>query len=132
MRYEHVPFSKTPLKPLFERQMPQAGNRRTPNVAISFYHKGPYRPQAGPIIRLIADMSDENNILAVLDTGTEMRALSPYIDDQMQLFHSGEYVTMPTPFNKATWPTEDNDKRSISPILEIKKSGSKQHIKGDL
>jgi hypothetical protein len=38
---------------------------------------------AGPIIRMIADMSDDKNILAVLDTGTEMRAFSPYIDDQM-------------------------------------------------
>jgi acyl-homoserine lactone acylase PvdQ len=126
MKYEHVPFSKTPLKPFFERQMPQAGTRRTPNVAIFFYHKGNYRPLAGPIIRMIADMSDDKNILAVLDTGTEMRAFSPYIDDQMQLFHSGKYVTMPTPFNTDKWPSAHNQD-NLPPVIDINKTASLEH-----
>jgi acyl-homoserine lactone acylase PvdQ len=88
--------------------MPQAGTRRTPNVAIFFYHKGNYRPMAGPIIRMIADMADDSKILAILDTGTEMRAGSPFIDDQMKLFHSGKYVEMPTPYNLAKWPSAAN------------------------
>ena len=105
--------------------MPQAGSRRTPNVALFFYHKGNYRPMAGPIIRMISDMADDQKILAILDTGTEMRAGSPHIDDQMKLFHAGQYVEMPTPYNLARWPSAATDKASTL-IVEIKPVGTEQ------
>lgn len=104
-----MPLSKSPLRRFFEQKRPQDGNRRTPNVAIFFYHKGAYLPTGGPIMRMIVDMADESKILASLDTGIDQRPGGPHSTDFMDLFHSGLYVEMPMPAKGTKWPrAEDN------------------------
>lgn len=83
IEYEHVPLSKSPFKKLFEEKRPMAGSRRTPNVAVYFFHKSPYSPKFGPIIRLIADMGNDQAVLAALDTGIVQRIGSPHMTDLM-------------------------------------------------
>lgn len=117
IHYEHVPLSKTPFKKLYETIRPMAGNRRTPNVAIYFFHKTPYSPRFGPIIRLIADMNDQAKVYAALDTGIEQRFGSDHQTDMMDLFHKGEYVTMPTTVPGSEWPKGEEAK-----VLTIKKT----------
>jgi hypothetical protein len=73
IQYEHIPLSKSPFKFLYETVRPMAGSRRTPNVAIYFFHKTPYSPRFGPVIRMISDLADDNKIYAALDSGTEQR-----------------------------------------------------------
>ncbi len=99
-------MSKTPLRPFFEEVRPQEGTRRTLNVAIFFYHKGLYLPIAGPIMRLITDMKDDDKVLSILDTGQVMRKGSPYVSSMMDMFHNGEYIQMPTPKKGSKWPQE--------------------------
>ena len=72
------------------------GNRHTPNVAIYFFHKTPYSPRFGPIIRLIADMNEPKEIFAAMDTGIEQRYGSQHQTDMMAPFHKGEYIKMHT------------------------------------
>ncbi len=45
---------------------------------------------------MISDMSDESKVYGVMDTGIEQRALSVHKTDFMDLFHSDQYVVMPT------------------------------------
>jgi hypothetical protein len=101
-----MPFGKTPIRKLFEETRSMEGSRHTPNVAIYFYHKSPYSPKFGPIIRLIADMANEQSILASLDTGIEQRPGSKHRTDFMELFHRGDYVEMPTTREGSKWPTD--------------------------
>lgn len=86
------------------------GNRRTPCVAIYFYHKDPYEPKYGPIMRLISDLADTTKIVGAMDTGTEQRPLGAYRTDFMDLFHDGGFIDMPTLSNPDT------------PLLRIRKS----------
>jgi hypothetical protein len=109
-----VPFGKTPLKKLFEEKRPMEGNRRTPNVAIYFFHKSPYSPKFGAIIRMIADMGNNKSMLASMDTGIEQRAGSSHRADFMDLFHKGEYVNMPTTSKGSDWPKQEK-----TPIISI-------------
>ena len=98
------------------------GNRRTPNVAVYFYHKEPYSPKGGPIIRMIADMGDDLRILAALDTGNEQRPGNPHQNDLMDLFHSGLYIELASPVNGSKWPKGDKEK--IMHINAIKSDGT--------
>ena len=109
-----MPFAKTPLRKLFEERRPMEGSRHTPNVAIYFYHKSPYSPRFGAILRVIADMGNDHSVLACLDTGNEQRAGLKNRADFMDLFHRGDYVEMPTVKNGSQWPTE-----SQKPLLRI-------------
>lgn len=74
------------------------GSRRTASVAINFYHKTKYSPRFGPIIRFIADMSNEgkegNGILGCMDSGLEQRAMSKHRTDMMDMFHNDSYMIM--------------------------------------
>lgn len=104
------------------------GSRRTPNVAIYFFHKSPYSPRFGPIIRMIADMAEQTGMLASLDTGIEQRAGSPYRADMMDLFHKGEYVTMHTPWKGSDWPTDLLLHIESSDADEKSKKGSEEEL----
>ena len=96
------------------------GSRHTPNVAIYFYHKSPYSPRFGAIIRVIADMGDELSVLACLDTGIEQRPGFQNRADFMELFHRGDYVEMPTVKSGSKWPADGQ-----KPLLRITPVGDK-------
>lgn len=87
-----------------------AGNRHTPNVAIYFFHKTPYSPRAGPVIRMISDLSEPNFVYAALDTGLEQRYGSPHMTDLIDPFHSGEYLQIHTTESGSQWPKGDGSK----------------------
>jgi len=74
--YEHSPFSKTPLRPIFEEIRPMPGSHRTLNLAKFFYHKTPFNVKFGPIIRVVHDLGDSEKIWASMDTGIEQRSMT--------------------------------------------------------
>ena len=104
MDYDHSPFSKSPLRFFFEETRsiavtllfsPSQGNRRTPNIAVFFYHKSPYIVKFGPVIRMISSLADSDKYWGAQDTGLEQRAMSKHRTDFMDAFHNGVYMEMP-------------------------------------
>ena len=120
-----MPFGKSFLKKIFEETKLQPGNRRTPNVAIYFFHKTPYQPKFGPIIRMIVDMGDDTRILAAGDTGIEQRPFKGHHNDMMDMFHAGLYIDMHTPVQGSKWPSNE-------PILNIIANKTTQELNVDL
>eukprot|EP00347_Sterkiella_histriomuscorum_P009270 403341851 len=94
--YDHSPFSKSPLRLLFEEQRPARGSRRTNNLALYFYHKTPYSARFGSVIRMITDMNVEGKVVGAFDTGLEQRAGRPHRIDFLDMFLDGQYMDMPT------------------------------------
>jgi penicillin amidase len=56
--------------------------------------KTPFKPVAGPVYRLVADLGDLNHAEWVIDTGTSGWPKSPHYGDQYQAWRKGELVPM--------------------------------------
>lgn len=97
-----------------------AGNRHTPNVAIYFFHKTPYSPRFGPVIRMISDMSEPGFVYAALDTGLEQRYGSAHQTDLMDPFHNGEYLEIYTTEPEGKWP-----KGEVNKLFEVSAAANK-------
>ncbi len=63
IRYMHSPMSNIPvIRHLFEHHTEQPGNKRTPNVAVSFDNVPPhlkYKILAGATFRMVNDLADD-------------------------------------------------------------------------
>lgn len=56
----------------------------------------PFRAMAGPVYRMIVDLSDIENGYWIIDTGSSGWPGSPHYDDQHRLWKRGEYLPMRT------------------------------------
>jgi len=91
--YAHFPFSETPLKPLFHRSKPAAGNQR------AVYSTG-YRTEKNldglwePNMRMVISLKEGDKSYMVTDTGISENIMSKHYTDQMEVYHRGEWLEM--------------------------------------
>lgn len=79
--YMHLPFSKTPLAPLFGRKKLGAGNRRTVNVGGVNLAFNNWRTIYTANYRMIVNMDPNEKSYYVVDTGVSENPFSPNYDD---------------------------------------------------
>jgi penicillin amidase len=95
MDFKNIPFSETPLKPIWHRSYEAGGNTRTINVASHYLEQHNFDGIHGPNLRLIVDMNNQSFILTSIDTGLSDRVLSSHFQDQMELHRKGEFIPVP-------------------------------------
>lgn len=93
-RFDHKPFSQTPLRKIFERSYVGEGNRRTINVGGVNHLPNNWESWYSPNYRQVTDLSESNESFYVLDTGISESIFSPHYDDQMKLHAKSEYISM--------------------------------------
>jgi penicillin amidase len=75
----------------------------------------PFRAMAGPVYRMIVDLSDMGHAYWIVDTGVSGWPGSPHYADQHELWKRGEYVPM-----SADWPSIRKHARAV---LTLRASG---------
>ena len=118
---EHSPFGKTPLKYLLNYKHPHPGTRRTNNPATFFYHMEPYSPKFGAIVRVVADMGDDDKMFAAADSGYEQRPGWAHYADLFPDFFKGKYQQLATSTNTKDWPSSPDTR--ILTVEPAKKTG---------
>ena len=100
VRFEHLPFSDTPLRGLFEEWRDHSGNRRTPTMQMHFYQttKKRYMVQAGAVFKMIIDMNDPASAEFTMDTEVDMAGLkgAPKLGKFSELWQNDEHFRVPT------------------------------------
>ena len=94
VKYNHVPFSETPLKPIFHREFPAPGNRRTVNVASWYVLFHELKGIHSGNLRMVADMAPGSKSYFIIDSGVSENFMSPHYDDQQKLHQKGQYLEM--------------------------------------
>jgi len=102
MQYPHFPFSETPLKRLFHKQVPAAGNQRAVFSAGYLPEKGT-DAVFGPNMRMVLSLKEGENSYSVVDTGVSDNVMSKHYADQMKLYHEGEWLKMVESIDGAQW-----------------------------
>lgn len=73
--YTHGPFSGVPgLKYIYQFETEYPGSKRTPNPAMYMYNTPEakqYKFVAGAVLRMVSDLSDNDQVQVVMDVGTE-------------------------------------------------------------
>lgn len=65
------------------------------NLSFSLDSKAPrFKVKSGPAMRLIVDFADIKKSVSVLPTGQSGNFMSPYYDDQTELFNAGRFRSM--------------------------------------
>jgi len=98
--YKNIPFSETPLKPIWHRSYEAGGNTRTISVASRYIEQHNFDGVHGSNMRMICDMSQHDHVLAILDTGVSDRVMSKHYQDQMELYKEGKFIEVPLPGSK--------------------------------
>ena len=89
----HIPFSKTPLKKLFERSYSAKGSKFTVHVSKKDFQNDSWDSMYGGNIKLINSLDQVNSTsYYILDTGTSGNILSAHYDDQMNIYKEGGYL----------------------------------------
>jgi len=73
------PFDGTMMKKFYHITKPGPGNGRT--LFLSDFDKANVDGRKGPIMRLIADLSDKKNSLLIMDTGNGENIFTGHLDD---------------------------------------------------
>ena len=77
VRWEHSPFSETPLRGFFEEWRDHNGNRRTPTMQMHFYQSAgkKYMVQAGAVFKMVVDMNEPTSAWFTMDVETDQSRL---------------------------------------------------------
>eukprot|EP01015_Nassula_variabilis_P030306 TRINITY_DN663_c0_g1_i12.p1 TRINITY_DN663_c0_g1~~TRINITY_DN663_c0_g1_i12.p1 ORF type:complete len:223 (+),score=28.54 TRINITY_DN663_c0_g1_i12:173-841(+) len=92
-----LPFSKTPLRNIFERKSINGGNRRTINVG-SFYMRQArdYMSTQASNLRFLVELDEKSYPLFMLDSGQSGNVFSKHYDDMLRMHEKGEYIEVVT------------------------------------
>ena len=72
VRYEHNPFTSTPLRRFFDYTTEGYGSKRTVNIQFDApTMKERYESSGGSIQRFIADFTDHTSLYVTMDTGVD-------------------------------------------------------------
>ncbi|KAL4430319.1 hypothetical protein ABPG74_019478 [Tetrahymena malaccensis] len=88
----HIPFSKTPLKSLFERSYKSKGSKYTVHVSALDFQNDSWKGIWGGNYKMIASLDQSQDSYFILDTGVSGNFLSPHYDDQQQVYKQGNYL----------------------------------------
>ncbi|KAL4453701.1 hypothetical protein ABPG74_009597 [Tetrahymena malaccensis] len=124
-RFDHKPFSQTPLKYFFEREYIGEGNRRTINVGGVNHLPDKWDSWYSANYRQVIDMSEKNDSYFVLDTGISENIFSEHYDDQMKLHQVGKAIPM-------KFANQKDGKNLKTLNITFKKSNQKNNSKKDL
>jgi hypothetical protein len=102
VNYAHTPLSSKPIfNMFFGFEHPQPGNSRTVNVAVTF--RGKFKPHvqdvvtAGPVFRMVSDLSDMGQTQISMDMGSEQT--NPLDNEYCfwftRLWQAGRYIRIP-------------------------------------
>lgn len=81
--YPHVPFSKTPLKKIFERSFSSKGSRYTVHASPLNFANDSWEGIWGGNYKMISCLDMKNtDSFYIIDTGVSGNVLSPFYDDQ--------------------------------------------------
>jgi len=89
----HAPFTMNSwLKPIFDREYPSGGNRRT--IRVGTYNMGhkDFNAISGANIRMVINMAESFPSYYILDTGISENPFSSHYTDQMELYIQGKYI----------------------------------------
>jgi len=93
-RYNHLPFSDTPLRFLYHREFAAPGNKRTVNVHSWYMLFHEFKGIHSANYRMVTDMSPQGKSYYVIDSGISENFMSPNYDDQQRLHRRGDYLEM--------------------------------------
>ncbi len=92
LTFEHVLGDQKPLDRLFNLgPFPLGGSCTSVNNSMYALNKDNFRTIVGPSMRMIVDLSDQNNSLMVIPTGQSGNPFSKHFKDQTSLWLNGEY-----------------------------------------
>ena len=100
-QYKNIPFSMTFLKRFFHRAVEQGGAERT--VYVGHYDQN-FDGLVSANFRMIVNLDDAEPSWLLIDTGNSGHLLSVNFDDQLKLYHSGQYLEMQQGEKKGFWP----------------------------
>jgi len=99
MRYEHNPFTATPLRRFFDFTTEGVGSKRSVNIAYDAPSlKDRYEASGGSIQRFIADFTDHTSVYLTMDTGVDQSLIwnNPQYNSMHSLYQSGKLFRLPT------------------------------------
>lgn len=98
MEWPNTPWSRTPLKLLFHREVPRAGNSNTPNVAkfsiLRSTKEGVFKSVHSANFKHIVDLSTEREGLYSVDTGNDGNIFSGHYFTMNKDHINGRLQTM--------------------------------------
>jgi penicillin amidase len=94
-QFPHQPLASTPAGPLFNRSIPNGGDRFTVNVASSFRHWEDYEQFHAAQYRQIVDLGDLSGSRWVVAPGQGGDPNKPHYDDLLARWQRVEYLPMP-------------------------------------
>ena len=98
-RYGHVPFSKSSMSFIFNREVHRGGNSRTLNAAFGLTGSAGRWSRASANYRLVVDLSEGGEAFHSIDAGISERAYSSHYTDQLSLHSQGKYIKLVSPKN---------------------------------
>jgi penicillin amidase len=93
-QFSHQPLASTPAGPLFNRSIPNGGDRFTVNVASSFRNWADYNQLHAAQYRQIVDFGDLSNSRWIVAPGQSGDPNKPHYDDLLARWQRVEYLPM--------------------------------------
>jgi penicillin amidase len=93
-QFPHQPLGSTPAGPIFNRSIPNGGDRFTVNVASSFRNWNDYDQLHAAQYRQIVDFADLRNSRWIVAPGQGGDPNKPHYDDLLERWQRVEYLPM--------------------------------------